>query len=208
MAKTSIPHFYVTQKVNADFLVAIKEELKTEEIRITYNDFVIRASALALKEHSNINSGYDSKTEKIIRFKTIDIAIAMSIPQGLITPIIRYADYKNLGEISKESKHLALRAKEGKLTLQEYQGGSFTVSNLGMYGISSFYAILNPPQAAILSVGAIEDTISIKNGRVVPTKAFDLTLSCDHRVIDGAEAAQFIKTVQKYLENPILLFLD
>jgi len=126
---------------------------------------------------------------------------------GLITPIIRHADYKNLGQLSQEIKRLAARAREGKLSREEYTGGSFTISNLGMYGISEFVAIINPPQAAILAIGGIEDRPIVKEGHVVPGKVMRLTLSADHRVLDGTDGAKFLKTVQKYLESPSLLLL-
>ena len=167
----------------------------------------MRASALSLREHPNVNSGFNSVAPSIIRFKTIDISVAVSIEAGLITPIVRHADYKNLGQLSQEVKLLASRAREGKLSREEYTGGSFTVSNLGMYGISEFSAIINPPQAAILAVGGIEDKPVVKEGHIVPGKTMKLTLSVDHRVIDGADAAKFLKTLQKYLENPSLLLL-
>ena len=167
----------------------------------------MRAVALSLREHPNVNSGFNSVNNSLIRFKTIDISVAVSVDAGLITPIIRHCDFKNLGQISQEVRQLALRARDGKLSREEYTGGSFTVSNMGMYGISEFVAIINPPQAAILAVGGIEDRPVIKDGHVVPGKTMKLTLSADHRALDGADAAKFLKTLQKYLENPSLLLL-
>lgn len=206
-SKTFIPHFYVRQTVHMDDLVDIREQLKASEIKLTFNDFIIRAVAIALKQHPIINSGFNSVTSSIIRFKTIDISIAVSIDGGLITPIIRHADYKNLGELSSEAKMLAARAKEGKLEPHEYQGGSFTISNLGMYGIDDFVAVINPPQAAILAVGGIIETPVIKEGKVKVGKTVTLTLSSDHRVIDGAEAALFLQTIKKHLEHPAILLI-
>ena len=133
--------------------------------------------------------------------------MAVTVEGGLITPILRHADYKNLGEIAVEVKELAARAREGKLQPEEYKGGSFTVSNLGMYGVSDFCAILNPPQAAILAVGGIEECPRVKKGSVVVGKKMHLVLSVDHRVIDGSAAAQCLKSIQKYLENPALLLV-
>jgi pyruvate dehydrogenase E2 component (dihydrolipoamide acetyltransferase) len=176
-------------------------------VKVTYNDFVIRACALALREHPMANSGFDSTNQSIILFKTVDISVAVTVEGGLITPIVRHADYKNLGEISLEVKELATRAKAGKLQPEEYKGGSFTISNMGMFGVSDFAAIINPPQAAILAIGGIEECACVKNGQVVPGKRMNVILSADHRVLDGAEAAKFIKTVQKYLENPALLLV-
>ncbi len=204
-SKMFIPHFYVSQEVNAEALVQLRDQLKEGNVKITFNDLAIRACALALREHPGVNSGFDSANQSIILFKTIDISVAVTVEGGLITPIVRHADYKNLGEISLEVKSLAAKAKLGKLAPQEYKGGSFTVSNLGMYGVSQFTAVINPPQAAILAVAGIEDCVRIKNGQAVLGKKMMINLSVDHRVIDGAEAAKFMKTVQKYLENPALL---
>ncbi len=206
-SKTFIPHFYVRQTLHVDELVDIREQLKECDIKLTFNDFIIRASALALKEHPKINTGFNSAANKIIHFKTIDISIAVDVEGGLITPIIRCADYKNLGEISSEVKLLAKQAKEGKLQPHEYQGGSFTVSNLGMYGIDDFVAVINPPQAAILAVGGIREVPIVKKGKVAPGKTMVLTLSGDHRVIDGATAATFLQTIKKYLEHPAVLLI-
>ena len=204
-SKTFIPHFYCTQDVLADKMVILRAELSSAGLKVSYNDFVMRAAALSLREHPNVNSGFNSVNNSLIRFKTIDISVAVSVDAGLITPIVRHADYKNLGQISQEVRQLALRARDGKLSREEYTGGSFTVSNMGMYGISEFVAIINPPQAAILAVGGIEDRPVVKDGHVVPGKTMKLTLSADHRALDGADAAKFLKTLQKYLENPSLL---
>lgn len=206
-SKTFIPHFYVVQDVRADALNATREQLKNAGVKVSFNDFVVRASALALRSHPVINSGFNSVNNTIIRFTTIDIAIAVSVGGGLITPIVRHADYKNMGELSTEIKALAARARAGKLEKNEYAGGSFTISNLGMYGITEFSAIINPPQAAILAVGGIEEKPVVENGKIVPGKVMRLTLSADHRVIDGAAGAEFMKTLQKYLENPAMLLL-
>jgi len=206
-AKTFIPHIYVRQEIDAGALFEAREQLKNGNLKVSFNDFVIRACALALREHPNSNSGFDSTNQSIILFKTIDIAVAVSVEGGLITPIVRHADYKNIGEIAAEVKELATRARMGKLKPEEYKGGSFTVSNMGMYGVTDFCAIINPPQSCILAIGGIEDCAQVKNGIVVPGKRMNVILSADHRVVDGAEAAKFIKTVQKYLENPSLLLI-
>lgn len=204
-AKTFIPHIYLRQEIDAAPLLAFREQLKKGNLKISVNDIILRASALALREHPSCNSGFDASTQSILLFETIDIAVAVSVEGGLITPIIRYADYKNLGEIATEVQALAEKARKGKLTLEEYQGGSFTVSNLGMYKISDFCAIINPPQAAILAVGGIEEKACVKNGEIVVGQRMQLVLSVDHRVLDGADAAQFLKKIQHYLENPALV---
>lgn len=206
-SKTFIPHFYITQEVRADALWETREQLKAGGIKITFNDFVIRASALALREHPQVNSGFNTVNGTITRYQTIDIAVAVTIDAGLITPIIRHADFKNLGQLSVEAKDLAVRAREGKLAREEYVGGSFTLSNLGMFGVTQFAAIINPPQAAILAVGGIEEKPVVKNGALAVGKVLTITLSADHRVIDGATGALFIKSLQKYLENPSLLLI-
>ncbi|MCI0381616.1 MAG: pyruvate dehydrogenase complex dihydrolipoamide acetyltransferase [Chlamydiae bacterium] len=207
-SKTFIPHFYVTQEMDASSLFKTREELKSLGMKFTFNDFVIRAAALALKEHPHINSGFNSASNAIIRFKTIDISVAVTLEEGLITPIILYADRKNLAEISSEMKDLAERAKAGKLAREEYMGGSFTVSNLGMYAISEFIAVINPPQAAILAVGGIQEKPVVKEGQVVPGKTITFTLSADHRVIDGVDSAKFLKTLQQFIESPSILLLS
>ena len=206
-AKSFIPHFYLTQKIRAEAILALREQLKAGEVKVTVNDIVIRALALALCEHPAINSGFNSVSQKIIRFQSVDISVAVSVEQGLITPILRQADYKSLGQISTEVRYLAKKAKEGKLSREEYVGGSFTLSNLGMFGISQFFGIINPPQGAILCIGGVEDQPVVKEGAVVPGKIMTLSLSADHRVIDGTDGAKFLRSLQHLLENPSLLLL-
>lgn len=206
-SKSFIPHFYVKQAIDAEPLFALREQLKALELKVTFNDMILRACALALREHPHVNSGFNSVNQTIIQFKTIDVSVAVTFEGGLITPIVRHADYKNLGQLSLEVKSLAERARKGKLSEQEYKGGSFCISNLGMYGITEFTAVINPPQSAILAIGGIEDQPVVKNGAVVPGKRLNLTLSVDHRVVDGALAAEFMKTVQRLLENPVSLAL-
>ncbi|MCP5504795.1 MAG: pyruvate dehydrogenase complex dihydrolipoamide acetyltransferase [Chlamydiales bacterium] len=206
-SKTFVPHFYVQQDIDVEPMITLRNQLKEGGIKVTFNDFIMRATALALREHPNVNCGFDAVGSKIIHFKTIDIAVAVSIPEGLITPIVRHVDYKNLGQISAEVKHLATLAKEGKLQAEQYRGGSFTISNLGMFGIHDFQAIINPPQVCILSVGGMRDCPVVKDGEVVPGKRMMISLSSDHRVVDGADAAKFIVTIQKYLENPPILLI-
>lgn len=201
-SKTFIPHFYVAQEINAGAMVEIRRQLQEYGVKLSYNDLIVRAAALALREKPALNSGYNSVSEKIVRFKTIDIAIAVSIDGGLITPIIRHADYKKVGELAAEVKALAKRAREGKLQPTEYQGGSFTISNLGMYGVTDFMAVINPPQCAILAVGGIRETPIIQAGQVIPGKLLNLSVACDHRVVDGADAAEFLNVMKRFLEHP------
>lgn len=206
-SKSYIPHFYVQQIVDAEALVSFREQMKHLGNAISFNDCVVKACALALREHPIVNSGFNPSNNTLIHYQTVDVAVAVSIPGGLITPIIRFADYKDLNDISIEIKELANRAKVGKLEAHEYQGGSFTVSNLGMYGVTSFQAIINPPQAAILAVGGILDAPVVKKGCVVPGKQMNITLSVDHRVVDGVAAAEYLISVRKLLENPVSLII-
>lgn len=207
-AKAFIPHFYVTMEVDAEPLVALREQLKNYEMKFSVNDFIIKACAFALRGHPEMNRGFHAVNQTLIQFKTIDIAVAVSVEGGLMTPLIRHADYKNLGELAAEMRRLIQRAREGRLEPGEYKGGSFTLSNLGMYGVTEFQAILNPPQAAILAVGGIQEVPVVRQGRVVPGKTLHLTLSVDHRVVDGAVAALFLQTVKKNLENPSILLMN
>ncbi len=206
-SKMTIPHYYITDEVRVDKLIDIRAQLKEAGLKVTYNDFVLRAVALALKKHPEINSGFNSQNQTIIRFKTIDISLAVSIPDGLITPILFHANYKDLFTLSEEAKRLAARAKENSLKPEEYQGGSFTVSNLGMFGIKSFDAVINPPQAAILAVGGIFEKGVVEEGRVISGSVMHLTLSLDHRVIDGSEGAKFLHTLKIFLTNPAMLLI-
>lgn len=206
-AKSTIPHFYVNMQIDAANLVDFREHLSRLDVKVSINDCIIKGCALALKEHQVVNSGFNPSNNTILQFGSIDISVAVSVEAGLITPIVFNADQKSLPEISQEIRALAKKAKEGKLAPAEFQGGSFTISNLGMFGVTEFSAIINPPQAAILAVGAILDQPVIKNGAIVPGKVMHLTLSSDHRVVDGVAAAQFLATLKKYLEQPISLLI-
>lgn len=204
-SKQNIPHYYLTEEIDCDRLVDVREELKNLGVKMTYNDFVLRATALSLREHPEMNTGFDSTRNAIIAFKTVDISLAVDIPDGLITPIIRHADYKNIQELSLEAKKLAKKAREGTLALEEFKGGSFTISNLGMFGIKAFSAVINPPQSGILAVGGIKQVPVVKKGKVALGHTMQVTLSADHRVVDGAMAARFLVTLKKFLEHPSVL---
>ena len=204
-SKMFIPHFYVSDEIIVCDLVKTREQLKSFGVNITYNDLITRAVALSLKQHPAVNSGYNNQTQSIIHFKTIDISIAVSVKGGLITPIIRHADFKNVSQISQEVKELAKLAKAQKLQPHQYQGGSFTISNLGMYGIRDFMPIINPPQGAILGVGGIIDKAVVINGTVKAAKVLCVSLAADHRIIDGTDAAAFLVTLKKYLTAPAAL---
>ncbi len=207
-SKMSIPHFYVQHEVAVESMIALRAQLKEHGVKVTFNDFIVRAAALALREHPEVNSGFHAAKQEILRFKTIDVAVAVSVPSGLITPIVRHADYKNLGQLSVEIKQLSLLAKEGKLQPHQYRGGSFTTSNLGMFGIRDFQAVINPPQAAILAIGGMRECPVVSQGQVTVGKKMTLSLSSDHRVVDGADAARFLVTMQKLLEAPAILLVS
>lgn len=206
-AKATIPHFYIVQEIDAAPLVECRTQMSHFEHKVSFNDLVVKGVALALAEFPQVNSGFNAKNRTIIRYKSVDVSVAVQVPTGLITPIVPGADAKRVEEISKEIKGLVQKAKEGRLQPHEFQGGSFTVSNLGMYGVNAFNAIINPPQAGILAVGGIIDKPVIKGGEIVPGKTMTLTLSVDHRVIDGVLAAEFLRRVQYILENPAAMIL-
>jgi pyruvate dehydrogenase E2 component (dihydrolipoamide acetyltransferase) len=205
-AKTTIPHFYVSESVDAGALVALREQVNLlDGFKVTVNDLIVRASALALRAHPKLNATFQNNS--IRYYDSADISVAVAIPDGLITPIVTKAHTKNLKQIGDEVRVLAKKAVDGKLQPAEFQGGSFTISNLGMFGISEFVAIINPPQVAILAVAGIKDEPVVKNGTVVPGKVMRLTLSADHRAVDGADAAAFMKTLRELLEAPATLLV-
>jgi pyruvate dehydrogenase E2 component (dihydrolipoamide acetyltransferase) len=206
-AKTSIPHFYVTSELDASPLAQLQLQLKTQGLKLSINDLIIRAVALALKKHPQLNSGFDSSEQKIIRFKTIDIAVAVALDEGLITPILFQADCMKVQQISTKVKQLVKACQNGTLKPYEYRGGSFTISNLGMFGVNSFQAILNPPQSAILAVGGMIEKPVVRKGALEVGLTMTLTLSCDHRVIDGADAAKFLVTLKQLIEAPAILLI-
>tara|TARA_R110000824_G_scaffold244639_5_gene433479 strand:+ start:40415 stop:41749 length:1335 start_codon:yes stop_codon:yes gene_type:complete len=206
-AKQTIPHFYLTIDCELDNLLAMRKELnsRSDEYKISVNDFVIRASALALKKLPAANAIWGG--DKILRSRDFDISVAVAIEGGLITPVVRHADQKGLAVISDEMKELAGRAKEGKLMPEEYQGGCFSISNLGMYGIKEFSAVINPPQSAILAIGTGELRPVVKDGALAMATMMSVTLSCDHRVIDGAMGAELLKYFKGYIEEPLTMML-
>ena len=205
-SKTTAPHFYLTYEVDMKRAIDLRASLNSSgDVKVSFNDIIVRACAFALRNHPKVNSSF--AVDKIIQHGAINVGVAVAIDDGLITPVIRNTDMKGLFEIASESKELAAKARDKKLKPDEFSGGTFTVSNLGMLGVEEFAAIINPPEAAILAVGAITEKPVVENGQIVPGHRLKLTLSCDHRVVDGAVGAEFMQEVKLILENPWKLAL-
>lgn len=203
-SKQTVPHFYLTIDCELDELLALRSKMnEVTETKISVNDFIIRAVALALKKVPAANASWSN--EAILQYRDADISVAVATPTGLITPIVRAAQTKTLAAISGEMKDLAARARDGKLKPEEFQGGGFSISNLGMYGVKEFAAIINPPQACILAVGAGEQRPVVKNGQLAIATVMSCTLSTDHRAVDGAVGAQFIAAFKELIEKPYAL---
>jgi pyruvate dehydrogenase E2 component (dihydrolipoamide acetyltransferase) len=206
-SKSQVPHFYLTIDCEIDELLKIRAELnkKSDAYKISVNDFVIRAAALALKKVPAANASWSD--DAILLWDSADIAVAVALDDGLITPIVKQADRKGLATIATEMKDLAARARAGKLRLEEFQGGTFSISNLGMYGVRDFAAVINPPQGAILAVGAGEQRPLVKAGALSIATVMTCTLSVDHRAVDGAVGAQFLAAFKKLVEDPLTMLL-
>jgi len=207
-SKTTVPHFYLTIDCKIDDLLAVRETLNKagkDAYKLSVNDFVVKACAMALKAYPAANVSWDEQAIK--QFKHADISVAVATPNGLMTPIVKMAETKGLAAISSEIKDLAKRARDGKLKPEEFQGGSFTVSNLGMFGITNFQAIINPPQSCILAVGAGIEKPYVEDGQIKIGTFMSCTLSTDHRTVDGAVGAEFLQYVKRFIENPATMLL-
>jgi pyruvate dehydrogenase E2 component (dihydrolipoamide acetyltransferase) len=211
-SKQTVPHFYLVSHIEIDALLKLRSDLNAKSakdgpgaFKLSVNDLIIKACAVALRRHPQVNATWTE--EAILQYDDVDISIAVAIPDGLITPIIRKADQLGLAAISHAMKDLGGRAKAGKLKPEEFQGGGFSISNLGMFGIPEFSAIINPPQAAILAVGAGEKRAVVKNDALAMATIMTVTLSCDHRVVDGALGAEFLSTLKAMIEDPLSLML-
>ncbi len=211
-AKQTIPHFYVSMDVELDELLKLRGELNAKSpkdgpgaFKLSVNDLLIKACAVTLRRVPRVNSSFTE--EAIVLYDDVDISVAVSIPDGLITPIIRKADQKGLAAISNEAKGLIERARAGKLKPEEFQGGGFSISNMGMYGVTDFAAIINPPQSAILAVGAGQQRPVVKNGALAIATMMTCTLSVDHRVVDGALGAEWLAAFKGVVEDPLSLML-
>jgi pyruvate dehydrogenase E2 component (dihydrolipoamide acetyltransferase) len=207
-SKQTVPHFYLTAKCPLDALLKAREEInatRAKEEKISVNDFMIKAMACALRDVPDANAAWGD--DHIKKFKAVDISVAVAVEGGLVTPIIHDASNKSLGIISAEMKNLAQKARDNKLRPEEFQGGTASLSNLGMYGIHTFSAIINPPQGCIVAIGAAEKAPALVDGQLVETTFVMVTLSADHRVVDGAVGAQFLKVLKDYLGNPIRMIV-
>ncbi|MFO1158010.1 MAG: pyruvate dehydrogenase complex dihydrolipoamide acetyltransferase [Reyranellaceae bacterium] len=203
-SKQTVPHFYLTVELEIDALLAARQAINAvvekKGTKVSVNDMVIKACAKALRDHPECNASWTE--DEMIQYGAVDISVAVATDRGLITPIVRNADMKGLAQIANEMKDLAARAKTGKLKLDEFQGGGFTISNLGMFGINDFAAIINPPQAMILAVGAGGERAVARKGQIVVRNMMNCTLAVDHRVVDGAMGAQWLQTLRGYIEQP------
>ena len=203
-SKFTSPHFYLTIDMDMDNAISTRESINVSKgTKISFNDLVIKAAAFALRVHPKVNSSWQGETIRINHH--VHIGVAVAVEEGLLVPVVRFADSKTLSEINSEVKQYAQKAKDKKLQPADWQGNTFTISNLGMYGIEDFTAIINPPDACILAIGAVRQVPVIKNGNVVPGNRMKVTLSCDHRVVDGATGADFLKTFKALMENPVVM---
>ncbi len=205
-SKFSAPHFYLTMEIMMDKVRAARKEINaSREDKISFNDFVIKAVAMALRQHPAINASW--MEDRIRQYHHVHIGVAVAVEEGLMVPVLRYADQLSLSAIHAAVKDLAGRARQRQLSLEEMQGNTFTISNLGMFGIEEFTAIINPPDACILAVGGIKEKPVVRNGQIVPGYPMKVTLSCDHRVVDGATGAAFLQTLKSLLEEPVLMLV-
>jgi pyruvate dehydrogenase E2 component (dihydrolipoamide acetyltransferase) len=205
-SKFTAPHFYLTVEVNMENAIAARKVLNAQEgVKVSFNDMVVKAVAMSLKKHPAINSSWLG--DIIRRNHHVHIGVAVAVEDGLLVPVVRFADTKGLAQIGEEVKSFAQKAKDKKLQPSDWEGNTFTISNLGMFGIDSFTAIVNPPDSCILAVGGISEVPVVKNGQVVPGNIMKLTLSCDHRVVDGASGASFLQTLKGYLEQPVKMLV-
>jgi len=203
-SKFTSPHFYLTMEILMDEAMKAREIINTvAPVKISFNDIVLKAVAASLRKHPKVNSSW---LGNVIRYNHhIHIGVAVAVEDGLLVPVVRFADGKTLSQIAVEVKNYAQKAKDKKLQPADWEGNTFTISNLGMFGIDEFTAIINPPDACILAVGGIKETAIVKNGQIVPGHVMKVTLSCDHRVVDGATGSAFLQTLKQMLENPVLL---
>jgi pyruvate dehydrogenase E2 component (dihydrolipoamide acetyltransferase) len=203
-SKFSAPHFYLTMEIVMSEMVKAREAINSiAPVKISFNDLIVKAVAVALRNHPKVNSSWRGDT---IRYNNhIHIGIAVAVEEGLLVPVIKFADGKTLSQISTETKAYSQKAKDKKLQPADWEGNTFTISNLGMFGIEEFTAIINPPDACIMAIGGIKETVIAKDGNLVAGHVMKITLSCDHRAVDGATGSAFLQTFKHLMENPVLL---
>ena len=205
-SKFTAPHFYLTMEINMDKAIEARKSInEVAPVKISFNDIVLKATAAALRQHPDVNVSWLG--DKMRKNQHIHIGVAVAVKDGLIVPVVRFADNKSLAHIASEVKDLAQKAHDKKLQPSDWEGSTFTISNLGMFGIEEFTAIINPPDACILAVGGIKETAIIKDGQVVPGNVMKVTLSCDHRAVDGAVGSAFLKTLKGLLEDPVRILI-
>ena len=205
-SKFSAPHFYLTMEIDMDNCIKGRNKInETSDVKISFNDIIIKAAAVSLRKHPMVNASF--LTDKIRVNNHIHIGVAVAVDEGLLVPVIRFADNKSLSHISTEVRNLAGKAKNKELQPSDWEGNTFTISNLGMFGIDEFTAIINPNDACILAVGGIKNTPVVKNGEIVPGNVMKVTLSCDHRIVDGAIGSAFLKTLKELIEDPIKILV-
>ena len=202
----SAPHFYLTISLDMDNTIAARKSLnEVSEVKISFNDIVIKAVASALRVHPNVNTSWIEESKSVRQNDHVSVGVAMAVEDGLLVPVVKFADQKSLSGISAEVKEFAGKAKEKKISLEELQGNTFTVSNLGMFGIEQFTSILNAPESCILAVGAIKQEPVVRNGELAVGNVMKVTLTCDHRTVDGASGALFLQSFKKFVENPVTM---
>lgn len=205
-SKFTAPHFYLTLEIDMDNAIAARKSINSQDdVKVSFNDMVVKSVAMALRSHPTVNSAWMG--DKIRRNDHIHIGVAVAVEDGLLVPVVRFADTKGLTQIGSEVKDFAQRAKSKKLQPEDWEGNTFTISNLGMFGIEEFTAIINPPDSCILAIGGIKQVPVVKDGAVVPGNIMKVTLSCDHRVVDGASGSEFLNTFKKYMENPVMMLV-
>jgi pyruvate dehydrogenase E2 component (dihydrolipoamide acetyltransferase) len=207
-AKQSVPHFYLTAEIDAAPMMSLRSELNRllpEEEKVSVNDFIVKASALALRAFPNLNATLSD--DEIVRHGEVNVGVAVAVEDGLLTAVVRDADQKPLRVISSEVRQMVNRIREGRVRPDDIQGSTFTVSNLGMFDIDHFIAIINPPEAAILAIGTVQNVPVVRDGEIAPGQIMQCTLSADHRVTDGAESARWLQVLRDYLEHPLQLVL-
>ena len=203
-SKFNAPHYYLNVEFNMENMMSFRKQYnQLPDTKVSYNDMIIKAVSLALKQHPQVNSQWFDDRMKLNHH--VHIGVAVAVPDGLVVPVVNFANEKSLQQINAEVKELAGKARNKKLTMQEMEGSTFTISNLGMFGITDFTSIINQPNSAILSVGAIVEKPVVKDGKVVPGHTMKLTMACDHRTVDGATGAQFLQTLKSYIESPVLM---